>query len=428
MELINKILKKGESFGDLQVSFLEEDKLKLEYKGNKIDNSEKSKTSVLSIRIINGKKFGFAKTTNLDKWEECLKSAVRIMNASTSLHQKIEIPKVGKSGKISGLVSKKIKDMSEQELFELGEALVNPVMEKNLNIPYAGVEKSLIKNIFANRYGTVQEEYTFFSSGIECNQNESIGTEYKLSHNLHNPAEVGEAAAKLAIETKGFKPADTKKTDLVLDYNAFSSLLNKILVPNLLGDNVATKKSYLADKLNKQMFSEKLSVVDHGNLSGGLFSVRVDAEGTPTGKTKLIDRGTVSNFLSDSYTATLLKTKTTGNCASLEKIPYVGPTNLIVQPGDYSREEILKDTKEGIFANQVMGTHVANEATGDASVGIENAYFIKNGRREHSLKQAMIHINLFDALKKLEVLGNKNRQDSSISAPLVKFSNIQIIG
>ena len=428
MELINKIFKKGEKFGDIQVAISKENTLSLEYKGNKIDNSEESSVSEIAIRIIKGNKFGFSKTTDLMRWEDCLKNAVKIMKVSEPFEHKLPVPEIKKTNFVSGVYSKEVAEADEKFLFEKGKELISKPKAKELNIPHASVERNIIENIFAVSGEEINERYTYFGANIECNAGESLGSEFRVEHGFFDASEIGDQAMRLCLEGRNPQKAPTEKMDLVMDYNAFSRLVGKILVPSLSGDSVAFGKSYLGDKQNKKVFSEKLSVVDDGRMKNGLFSTRFDAEGVPTQKTNLIDDGVVKNFMFDSYTAKMLNQKTTGNCSTLEKVPSVSPSNFIMAEGDFKNSEIVEETKRGIVSHYLMGTHVANEITGDASVAIENSYLIENGQKKHPVKQAMIHLNLFDALKNLEVVGNKIRQDGNIGVPWVKFSNVQIIG
>jgi len=163
-------------------------------------------------------------------------------------------------------------------------------------------------------------------------------------------------------------------------------------------------------------------------MPAGLASDRFDPEGTPRQKTTVINKGVFQSPLYDIYSANREKKKSTGNCGGINRMPLIGPTNFSISKGNYSNKDIIKTTKEGILANNVIGLHLINKTTGDCSVGVENGFYVKNGEIQFPLKQTMVSFNLFEELKKLEVLGKKLRQETNVVAPMLRFDKVQIIG
>jgi PmbA protein len=428
--MLSKIIKKGEKFGNVEAAVADANEATLVYDNNSIKNMVEGSQAILAIRVSDGRRFGYSTTSNLEKWEKCLNSAVKIMHVSRPLKEEFEIARKSKFQNSKGIYSKEIEKLSAEKLVSIGDKMVHTALglNKKLLVPNASISKLTSNYQFMNSNGiNVRWKNTIFSASLQAVSGISSGSESRISHQLVDEKAVGKIAAQMCIDGLNPKPVKTEKVDLILDYFAFSSLIMSILVPSLQGNNVLSRKSYLQDKLGKKVFSEKLSVVDDGILPNGLFSSAADAEGVARQKTILIENGVVKNFLYDLYSAKLAKMKSTGNCMSLEKMPNVGPSNFIVCKGDYKKDEMIKDTKEGIYTYFLAGAHVVNETTGDVSVGIENAFYVKNGSIEHPVRQALVSFNLFEALKNVQVIGKDIRQEAEVACPIVKFSNVQVI-
>lgn len=431
MDNLKKIITKGSKFGNVEVSLNETTETTVEYINDNLRNFVEGDSKSLSIRISKGNKFGYSTTTNTENWESCLKNAIKIMKISKPLKEKIELSEKMRLKKPDGIFFKKLEKLSNEKILLLGDKIIDTVkgMHKSLIVPEASITKVIGKSNFLNSNGVnVKEKSTLFSAASYPIIGTASGTDARVSHNVFDTKEIAVNSAQMCIDSLKPKPIATMKTELVLDYFAFSDLISSILVPSLSGQNVFNKRSYLEGKLGKKVFSDKLTVLDNGLLNKGLYSSSTDAEGTKRQITNLIEKGVVKNFLYDNYSAKLAKVSSSGNCTGMEKVPAVGPSNLIVKPGNYKKEEIIKETKKGIYAHFLAGTHAVNEITGDVSLAVSNSFYIEKGKIINPIKQAMVSFNLFEALNHLEYIGKELRQDSEVMCPIVKFENVQIIG
>jgi len=430
-KILNKIVKAGEKYGKVTAVLNAVNQTSLVYDNGLLKNTVEGIENSLCIRLSKGNRFGYATTTDTDNWKTCLKNAVKVLMASKPLEQQISLSNTATKFKPIGVYSSRVKSISTAKLFKLGEKLLysSKSYDKRIKIPSATITKLQGNQYFANSNGIcVSEDATIFSATSENVIETSTGSDVKISHDIFNVAKIGKNAAEMCVNSINPKPVETGKMDLILDYFAFASLIEEVLVPALSADEVQSKKSFLCGKLGKKVFSENINITDDGVTPHGLFTGKIDMEGTPKQKTILVENGVVKNFMYDIYSAKKDKTNSTGNCMSLEKLPSVDPSNFIIEPGKLSREAIIESCSKGILAPFLFGTHVINSVTGDVSVGAENGFLIKNGKIVHPIKQAMVSFNLFEALKKIDALGNNQRQESSAVCPTIKLSNIQVVG
>ncbi|QQG49188.1 MAG: TldD/PmbA family protein [archaeon] len=141
--------------------------------------------------------------------------------------------------------------------------------------------------------------------------------------------------------------------------------------------------SYLAEKLGKKVASRAFSLTDHGITQGGLGGRVFDDEGSPTGTTKVIERGTLKGYFHNLTTAKKWKTKTTGSAGLVTPHPW----NIEVGQGDSNYDEMLKEMKRGIILTSNWYTRFKNYRTGEFStVPRDGAYLVENGKVVKSLK------------------------------------------
>src|SRR3990172_6393332 len=128
----------------------------------------------------------------------------------------------------------------------------------------------------------------------------------------------------------------------------------------------------------------------------GIGSAPVDGEGTAAGKTLLIEKGYLKAFLHNIYTANKWKTASTGNGVrgGFKGLPGVGITNLFIEKGNISMEDLIKGIDKGIHISEAMGVHTANPISGDFSIGIAG-HWIENGKFSFPVRGVVMAGNIF---------------------------------
>ncbi|MDD5182360.1 MAG: TldD/PmbA family protein [Candidatus Nanoarchaeia archaeon] len=430
-KVISGILKKAEeNHVDASISIGKEKVLSFEYNRDKLKGSTEGNTSLLEIRLSKGKKYGFSTTTLVNNWERCFDRALKIMRVSKPIKHDIILAEPKKLKPAEGIYSKTVAEMPVEKLFDKAEDAVAEAksVKKEILVISGKFSREEEETLFANSNGvTAADKSTTLSGSIECGLGTAVGLDGKSSHSDINFIKTGKSAGQMCIDCLNPKPIKTMRTGLILDYFAASDLINAALVPAVLSENVQNKRSYLSGKLGRKVFADSITIYDDGLLAKGLNSGRIDGEGSPSQRTEIISKGVLKNYLYDLYSAKIDKKKTTGNSSSIAKVPSVGVSNFVMKPGRYSREEIIRETKNGILAEFLMGTHFVNSVTGDASVGVSNAFYVEDGEIKHPIKQAMISLNIFDALKKIEIIGNNMRQESDVVCPTIKLEGVQIV-
>ena len=89
----------------------------------------------------------------------------------------------------------------------------------------------------------------------------------------------------------------------------------------------------------------------------GPASAPFDGEGSPTRRTPLIEGGKLAGYLYDARTARKDGRGTTANAGrgSYRSPPSVGTTNLLVEPGGSTLEELVSQAGDGLYVTDVAG-------------------------------------------------------------------------
>src|SRR3990172_1128754 len=160
---------------------------------------------------------------------------------------------------------------------------------------------------------------------------------------------------------------------------------------------------------------------------GGIGSAPVDGEGTAAGKTLLIEKGYLKAFLHNIYTANKWKTASTGNGVrgGFKGLPGVGITNLFIEKGNISMEDLIKGIDKGIHISEAMGVHTANPISGDFSIGIAG-HWIENGKFSFPVRGVVMAGNIFGLFKGVEAIADDLRFFGRIGSPSIKISEAVI--
>ncbi|MBN1332139.1 MAG: TldD/PmbA family protein [Synergistales bacterium] len=212
---------------------------------------------------------------------------------------------------------------------------------------------------------------------------------------------IAREAVKRTSMTMGGKPSSTGRYDLVLDPEATASLLD-FLGDLFLSSNIRKNKSLLKGKEGTRIGNPCITLIDDGILYGGMGTSPFDAEGSPTGTTRLLEKGVVRSFLYNLKYASRDGVASTGNASrSISSLPDVDVTNIYIQPGTKHPRELISSVSNGIFITEFLGLHTINPVSGDFSLGIKGC-IIDNGAIGKPVAGMTIAGNILDVLDRIE--------------------------
>ncbi len=185
------------------------------------------------------------------------------------------------------------------------------------------------------------------------------------------------------------------------------------LMVGFSGLSVYLGTSPLKGRLGEEAFDRSLTIVDDGTLPFAPRTASFDDEGIPTGRMPLVEEGVVRNFFYDLRAAALSGTEPTGNGVKggflgggFRSPPSPGPRNLLISPAEGSLEDLIREMKEGIVVEEVLGLGQGNIQSGAFSNNVSTGFVVRDGKVVGRLKNTMIAGNAYEVLKEgLKAIG-----------------------
>jgi PmbA protein len=243
---------------------------------------------------------------------------------------------------------------------------------------------------------------------------------------LEDPAAVGRKAAERALRRLGARKVPTCEVPVIFDGLTSPSLLGQ-LAGCLSGYSIYRESSFLGKYMGDVIASPKITVIDDGRLPGGLGSKPFDGEGLPTRRNVLVAEGKLESWLLDSYSGRKLGLPSTGNASrGAGSGPGVGATNLWIEAGSGTLEELIADTERGLLVTELIGMGF-NPTTGDYSRGASGLW-IEGGRISHPVEEITIAGNLRQMLLDVDAVGSELVWRGRAAAPPLRVAQMTVAG
>jgi PmbA protein len=243
---------------------------------------------------------------------------------------------------------------------------------------------------------------------------------------LDDAASVGRRAAERVLRRLGARPVKTCEVPVIFDELTAPSLLGH-LAGCISGYAVYREASFLGDKLGEKVAAESIRVIDDGRIPGGLGSKPFDGEGLPTRRNVLLEGGVLKSWMLDSYAGRKLGLASTGNASrGAGSGPGVGATNLWLEPGDKTLDEMIADTQRGLLVTELIGMGF-NPVTGDYSRGVAGLW-IERGEIVHPVEEVTIAGNLGQMLMQIDCIGSELEWHGRIASPPIRIASMTLAG
>ncbi len=243
---------------------------------------------------------------------------------------------------------------------------------------------------------------------------------------LKEPQLIGQEAAERAIRRMGSKSIATRQTTVVFEPRMATSILGH-LAAAINGRAVLQNRSFLAECNGRMIFPDSVHIIDDPDHADGLGNRLFDGEGSRCHKRTIIDSGRLTGFLTDRYAAARLKSEATGHARrGLTGDISIGPSNLILQPGELDTEALLKEIGTGLLVTEMMGFGI-NGVTGDYSRGAAG-FLIEHGEIRQPVNEITIAGNLKEMFANISHLGSDLTWFGSTAVPSIAISDMTVAG
>ena len=238
-------------------------------------------------------------------------------------------------------------------------------------------------------------------------------------------------AAEGALRKLGGEVAPTGQYPVVFDSEAMSDLLQTF--SSIFSSEAAQKGlSKLAGKEGEMIASELVTIVDDPFHPENPMPMPFDAEGSPTVRKHIVEKGQFKTLLYNLKTAAVAGKETTGNAAKSGYAGAVGvrPFSMYLAGGEMTEEALLEQVGNGVYINSLGGLHAgADPISGDFSLQ-SSGFMIRGGKKAEYVKSFTVAGNFYEMLKNITCVASNLEMPgmSSFGSPSVLVDGLSIAG
>ncbi len=386
-----------------EVFRIAEESLPVEFENNRLKRVETTESSGLALRVIKDGKVGFSSTTKAGDEESLVNNAVAVAEfgapATFEFPGPAQYPTVcNYDDTVPGIPVSTLVDMGTSAI-ELLRPL-HPAL-----IAGASVEKSVEERELWNSSGLhilhKRTAYHMFVSA-EIVEGENFLSVYDGTGSSHAPLDLGPVQRRVIDKVRlGQRnvPFRSGKYPVIMTPNAAQSLLMS-LITCVNGRAVQRGFSPLKDKIGKQVADPRFDLYDDPLKAESISSSAFDGEGIPSRCLPLVEKGELKNFHLDLKAASALKMAPTGSATrdSVENPPGIGPSMLVIEPGNTPLDKMIKGVDKGLLVDVLMGAWSGNLYGGVINGNIHLGFVIDKGEMVGRCKNAMLSANAFQVL------------------------------
>jgi PmbA protein len=402
------------------------------FQANKLKSVESAFEDGVGLRVIKNHRIGFSSLTDLKDPQDLINSALE--SAKFGQEARFSLPHPGRIPSPqcydSHLLSLKTNQMVEE-----GEKTIELILEEAPNFKCeGGVEKTEIEIIIMNSRGLSfsfkKTAYAFSFYAFLAKEGDFLGMQEGEASSKYEDwsASVARRITEAIRLSRNKAKMNPGRYPAIFTPKAVPLLLQSLKI-GINGKTVQKKASPLLGKLETRIVSPCINITDDPLFSFGLATSPFDGEGMPSRRTRIIKEGVLKSFIYDLQTAGLMETESTANGArGYDSLPSPSTSNFILKAGDTSVEEMVKDIKEGIIVDQVIGSGQGNTLMGEFSVNLDLGYKVEKGKIVGRLKDIMVSGNAYTMLNQVVALGRQTRWVGSTRTPGIYFKEINVAG
>ncbi|MFH1963227.1 MAG: TldD/PmbA family protein [bacterium] len=435
--ILNCCLKQADS---AEIIYAQRESMPVKFESNKLKCIRLKQTEGIGLRVIHHGQIGFSSTTaardtasNPDRIDKLITYAME--SASFGQEARFVFPSQPETLKDVCIFDKETALLSDREIKTMGEEIIACILEKEPDIQ-CGLEinRSISTIRILNSSGLdVSYEKSHLSVSVEglLVSGQSLiwvfDGEWSCKYSKELLSKIPQKIIDVLSLTKKDAVVKTGQMPVIFTPHVVSMLLEPIEL-GLNGKMVQKGVSPLGERIGQKIVDSRLNIMDDATIDFASNSCPIDGEGVSTSKSALIENGILKRHLFDLQTAGLMNSKSTGNgYRSFDSLPSPHCSNLVVQPGEMSLDKMIKQMKNGLIVQQVIGGGQGNVLAGEFSVNVDLGFKVENGEIVGRIKDTMIAGNVYETLNHLIEIGSEASCYDSILAPPLWVDGVSVV-
>jgi PmbA protein len=404
----------------------------VKFEANRLKELNARHTSGVALRVIVNGRIGFASSSRPGDVEDLVEAAID--TAPFGPEAEFDFPALAEAAAVE-VYDPATESVAVDDLIGLGQSLVDAIVAVEPDIQCdAHIRRTAGTATLANSNGgEFSYRASMFSAWIHGTLIRGTDMLFVGDGDASCSPQIDDARIKQAI-TEQLERARTMASARTADLPVlFTSIgvADALLGPLTMAFNgrlVHQGQSPLMGQLGEEKYDRRVSLYDDATLSMRPASRPFDDEGTPSRRTPLIEKGVVRNFLYDLQTAGQARATSTGNAERAgTSQPNISTASILLETGDRTFADMVKDIKEGIVVEELMGAGQGNIMGGDFSGNVLLGYKIENGEIVGRVKNTIVAGNVHEALRNIVAIGSEARWvGGTVYAPPVLIEHLAV--
>lgn len=437
-EIVEKALQFAKEAGaqDARISFNKGIESSIVVLNDKIDKLQSASGAALSIQLYIDGRYGYYSTNMME--ESALKEFITKAAQSTRLLEVDEcrvLPDKELYYKGGGedlqQYDSVIETLTTQEKIDVAMEVAGEVLGSDPRLISVETEFGDLSDYTytADTQGfaadTLQSSFTISAScsikGEDDSKPESWWYDMSMFYSKLQSKGCGVTALKRGIDSINPRQLPSGRYNIVIE-NTLSSKMVAPIISALNGTAIQQQNSFLLDTLGKEVFPQKLNLIDTPHLVGYSGSRYFDGEGIATKNMEIVKNGIITTYFINTYNSKKLGMPPTIEGPSVLRFSKEGE----IGGKKLSLHDILKSVGNGILITRFNGGNY-NSSTGDFSYGIQGFLF-ENGTIVHPVNEMNITGNLIRLWNNLIMTGDDPMKCTRWQIPTLAFSDVDVSG
>ncbi|MGB2874990.1 MAG: TldD/PmbA family protein [Gaiellaceae bacterium] len=412
-EAVSAALAAGASYADART--VERRAQTVATRNQRVERLDDAESEGVGVRVLLGGAWGFACDRRLDAEgaQAAAAKACAFAKAAPGGHHRELAPVEAAHGEFRTRVEKDPFAISLGDKVEHCLSAERALEHKDVKVTSAFVRAQLERRVFASSEGaSTEQELVECGGGIDAlatregitqirsypsghgGSSAQAGWEYieSLAFEREAPRVAEQASALLLAE-----PCPSRVTTVVIDAEQMELQVHESVGhPTELDRIYGTEAAYAGtsflkpDDLGSLRYgSEHMNITADPTTPGGLGTFGFDDEGVPARREPIVSEGILSGFLTSRETAARIGSGSGGSMRGdgWSRMPLVRMTNLHLEPGEGSLEELIGGVDDGVFLQTNKSWSIDDKRL-NFQFGTQVAWEIVDGKLGRMLRDA----------------------------------------
>ena len=405
------------------------------------ENYEKS----LGIRLIHKKRISGIQTTTLEP-NKIIDGALKSAKNITERKFWKTLPYYSACSSLEKVNDSRLWKMTASDISDITQEMINSAQNQKITSISGSLNVVCEEFELENTNGLQRNDVSTYISGIINSDSDvgsfpvsGIGQECSRMLSDFHPEKIGGDASEMCVRSINPQTADSGITSIIFEPFAVGELLAFVFASNFSLKTYSENRSCFSEKIGSSIADEGFDLMDDPHMPNGLGSKSFDDEGVPTKPIHYIRNGVFEKTYSDLYNAYKEGIAPSGNASrpgsplgrSSNPIPVSAPHNLTVR-GNTKRDDIIRDTRNGLLVSRLWYTYPVNPIRGDFSCTARSGiWIITNGQITAPAKPVRIIHNLPRLLRQISAVADNERAvlpwaSIPVTAPTIRCDGVTI--